>query len=162
MEAFVFLTAGGLYRRFEPRLSFLRRWYVAVGAAVIYGTVLTLLPERIMALIAANEINLPGMVMGIYASVLLITLCKLIPKISVLDYVGQNSLVFYLLSGALPITGSMIMDRLFPKKTLFGLCIVFFASLLLAAAVSWVIGQFLPWLLDLCKLRVRSPNAKKV
>ncbi len=120
---------------------------------VIYGVVFTLWPDYVKVLISTNEINFVGVVMGVYASILIVYLSKLIRKAPLLEYLGKNSLVFYFLSGALPVVGSMIIKRFFADAGVFGLIAVYLFSVLCAWFASIIIDRYLSWLWDLRKVK---------
>ena len=154
-EALLFLTAGGIFWRYESLIDrLLTKVWVLVIMVAIYGIVFKLWPDNIKVLISTNEINLIGIVMGIYASILIIYLCKLIRTAPFLEYLGKNSLVFYFLSGALPVVGSMIVRRFFSNVGILGLFVVYFISFVGSWLAAKIINRYLPWLLDLRKLQL--------
>ena len=151
----LFLTAGGIFWRYESLIDrLLTKVWVLVIMVAIYGIVFKLWPDNIKVLISTNEINLIGIVMGIYASILIIYLCKLIRTAPFLEYLGKNSLVFYFLSGALPVVGSMIVRRFFSNVGILGLFVVYFISFVGSWLAAKIINRYLPWLLDLRKLQL--------
>lgn len=152
-EAMIFLVSGGMYWKYEKYIEkYLSTRYCFPIFLLFYFLAFTIWPDRIKVLISTNEINAVGIIMGIYASVLLVSVCKCIRKNPFLEYLGKNSLVFYFLSGALPIILSTIIGRLIPTNNLLGLIIVFMFSILGAWFASYIIKRYFSWLLDLRRI----------
>ncbi len=148
-EAMIFLVAGGMYWKYEQKIDkYFRNKFVVLAFVLFYMIVFTIWPDRIKVLLSTSQINVVGVLMSIYASVMLILLCKLISKAPILDYLGKNSLVFYFLSGSMPIVGSMIAGRLIPEKNFAVFMVVYLFSLLGSWVASWIINKYMSWLLD--------------
>ena len=71
------------------------------------------------------------------------------PQIKTLTFVGRNSICFYFMSGALPITLSAIIKRFYPEVSPWGVFLVFSLTLIGAYIASLVIVKYLPWMLDI-------------
>lgn len=82
-----------------------------------------------------------------------IFLCKQLPQIKTLTFVGRNSICFYFMSGALPITLSAIVKMFYSQVSPLGLFLIFGLTLIGAYIASLVIVKYLPWMLDIRKLR---------
>lgn len=61
-----------------------------------------------------------GYFFGFLGSVILIWFCKQLPQIKTLTFIGRNSICFYFMSGALPITLSAIVKRIYPDPSFWG------------------------------------------
>ena len=57
------------------------------------------------------------------------------------------------MSGALPITLSVIAKCIHPEQTIYMLMFVFALTLFISYIVSMVIVRYLPWLLDFRKIK---------
>ena len=84
---------------------------------------------------------------------ILIWFCRQLPQIKTLTFVGRNSICFYFMSGALPITLSAIIKRFYPEVSPWGVFLVFSLTLIGAYIASLVIVKYLPWMLDIRKLK---------
>lgn len=84
---------------------------------------------------------------------ILIWFCKQLPQIKTLTFVGRNSICFYFMSGALPITLSAIVKMFYSQVSPLGLFLIFGLTLIGAYIASLVIVKCLPWMLDIRKLR---------
>ena len=98
-----------------------------------------------------------GALWSLLASILLIELCKRLPKIGALTFIGQNSLGFYFLSGALPITFGMIANKLLISGSTLMMLAIWITCVLVAYVAVLIINRWLPWLWDLRLLRGESP-----
>lgn len=146
--ALPFLTAGGLYWRYEEQIHRLMKWYVLLALIVAYGVVFTLWSDDVQVLISTLSINAIGLLVCIIACITLTELCKFLPKIGLLTFIGQYSITFYFMSGATPIVFGMLVSK-FMGVSVLGYVIVLTASLVTAYLGTYIINRRLPWLLDL-------------
>lgn len=150
-----FIALGAFYWRYEPLADRLRTWHVAV-MAVAYATFFTLLSDEAHALISMGSLNLLGYVGSALGCVLMVALCKQLPRLRFLTFIGTNSIVFYLLSGAVPVVMNVLFKRVFPVPGLVDLIVYIVVSIALAAAITYIIVRWLPFLTDLRKLNVKK------
>lgn len=160
MVCTAFMAAGGLYWRYEARLA---RWFdigrpstllLLVGYAVCSIACFDYLYEGYM--VAVLQVHAAGVLWGILASVLLIAACRRLPELPLLTFVGQNSIGFYFLSGALPMTFGIVCRRLPVAPNLAILMCIWVATLALAYAVVTLLNRYAPWVWDVRKLKVES------
>ena len=62
-------------------------------------------------MVSMGDMDVFGYFFGFLGSVILIWFCKQLPQIKTLTFVGRNSICFYFMSGALPITLSAIVKN---------------------------------------------------
>ena len=155
-----FLVMGGLYWNYEERLAKLSK-YVIIPLLVAYAFIFSDRSHTAKVLISTMEINWIGYLASILGCVLLIELCKLLKPVSVLTFIGQNSLCFYFLSGALPMLVSMLMKRYMGPDHLYGLLIVFVLCLSVAYAVTYLLNRYFPFLFDLRCMKKRTNGYRK-
>ena len=65
------------------------------------------------------------------------------------------------MSGALPITLSVIAKRIHPEQTIYMLMFVFALTLFISYIVSMVIVRYMPWLLDIRKIKNNEKNCSR-
>ena len=94
-----------------------------------------------------------GVLWGILASVLLIEVCRRLPENRILTFIGQNSIGFYFLSGALPMTFGIVCKKLPVEPNVAILLVIWLAALALAYAAVTLLNRFAPWVWDLRKAR---------
>lgn len=145
----VFMAFGGLYWRYEAAINKVMNKFVLTGMIVIYVALLLLWPKSFRVLISMEDLNLAGIGISLLATVILIELCKLIRRSKLLNYIGQNTIGFYFMSGALPIVLSMAVKHFFPESGFAGFAIVFAGSMVIAYFAVRLINRWLPWMLDL-------------
>lgn len=148
-----FITAGGLYWKYELDIRKCMNKYILVLMAIIYFLIFTLFNKDIHVLVSHLDVNWIGYFAGCFASILLIEICKCLPEIRIMTFIGQNSISFYFMSGALPIVLSMIMNKFLGTPTWYGLLIIWLLSLIVAYGATYLFNRFTPWLFDLRKLR---------
>ena len=149
--ALFFLTLGGVYWKCE---SFkISNRVLLVVLLILYFTMNIVLEEYCNPLISTLQIKPLGLVTSTIACILLVWICKYLPEIKVLRYIGQNSLGFYFLSGAIPIILGKIANILFSTKNMFILLLVFVISLVLTYIFVMIMNKWFPWLFDLRLLK---------
>lgn len=86
----------------------------------------------------------------------LIELCKKFKTVSFLTFVGQYSLCFYFLSGALPMIVSMVAKHFFPTDNIIVLMLVFALCLLVSTFVTYLLNRYLPFVFDFRKIKTKN------
>lgn len=143
-----FLALGALYWRYEPpRTSYLS----ILILTVVYVAYFILLRHDAQALISMGLFNLTGFVGSAIGCLLMVGVCKLLPRIGFLTFIGQNSIVFYLLSGAVPVVVNMMFKRLIPIPGILDLLAYIVVCVVLATAITYIIQRYMPFLTDLRK-----------
>lgn len=153
--ALIFLAMGGLYLRYEMAIDRLMRWWFVALLLVVY-VVAVLCCDHNNPLISTLQIEPLGFVTSAMACLLLVWLCKKLPEVKPLTFIGQNSLGFYFLSGAFPISFSLIAHKLLPGSTVWVMLLVWVACLVIAYVAVMIINRWLPWLWDARLLRIQK------
>ena len=153
MYAILFLAFGGVYWKFENLINRVINKYVFIGMTVLYVILLIIYPSHFKVLVSMLDVNIAGMFISILATLSLIELCKRLPKSNVLNYIGQNTIGFYFMSGALPIVLSMLVHKIMPGSSAMGLAIVFAGSMGISYVAVYLMNRFMPWLFDLRTLK---------
>lgn len=150
--AVMFLAFGGVFWRYEQRLQKILKWYVCfVLMVVMVATIL--LCDNTDPLISTLTIQPLGIVTSLIACVLLVQLCKLLPEVKPLTFIGQNSIGFYFLSGALPITFGLIARKLGAGDHAWLMLVIWILCLAIAIVAVQVINRQMPWLWDLRRFK---------
>lgn len=147
-----FLGAGGLYWKYEKYFDKLKFWLLLIGI-IVYTIVFTYFADDALVLISLNKITLLGILASVIGCVVLVIICKFLPKIKILTFVGTNTLLFYFVSGAIPLTVNLFFKRLIPGTTMIGLTIYIATIFGLAILITYLIQRFLYPLLDLRLLK---------
>lgn len=71
------------------------------------------------------------------------------PALKILNYIGQNTIGFYFMSGALPIVLSMVVNRLMPQSNAVGFVFVLAGSAGVGYGLVYLMNRFTPWIFDL-------------
>lgn len=148
-----FIAMGGLYWKYEKQIDKLMKWWFVLPLSLVYVAMVVLLKGYNNPLISTLKIQPLGFVTSAVACLLLVWLCKTLPEIKPLTFIGQNSIGFYFMSGALPITFSLIAQRVLPGYSTVSLLSIWLACLFAASIAVIVINRWLPWLWDLRKIR---------
>lgn len=150
--AMIFLALGGLYWRYEKQIDKLMKWWFALPLLAAYIVMVITLKGLNDPLISTLNIQPLGFVTSTMACLLLVWLCKKLPEVTPLTFIGQNSIGFYFMSGALPITFSMIAHKLVAGSPVWMMLSIWVACIVVAYVAVIIINRWLPWLWDLRKL----------
>ena len=146
-----FLALGALYWHYEQRLTFHRSALMLLGMTVVYVAYFIILRHDALTVISMGLFNFPGFVGSALGCLLMVAVCKRLPRIGFLTFIGQNSIVFYLLSGAVPVVVNMAFKRIIPMPGIVDLLVYIAVCIALAAAITFVIVRYLPFLTDIRK-----------
>lgn len=147
--ALVFLAMGGLYWRYEKQMDKLMKWRFAVPLLVVYVAMVLALKGYNDSLISTLSIQPLGFVTSAIACLLLVGLCKKSPEVKLLTFIGQNSIGFYFMSGALPITFSLLAHKFVVGSPTWMMLVIWAACLVVAYVAVMIINRWFPWLWDL-------------
>lgn len=149
----IFLAMGGLYWKYEKQIDKLMRWWFVIPLLIVYFAMIFGLKGYNDALICYLTIQPLGVVTSAIASLIMIWVCKKLPEIRFLSFIGLNSIGFYFFSGALPNIYSILITRYSVIPMSFTLLIVVILSILTAYPIMLVLTSLFPWLFDLRLLR---------
>ncbi len=145
----VFLVIGGLYWKFEKKVSaFFEHKIMLLGVLVLYVFLLLMFPSSFRVLISMEDINVLGIVISTVGAFILIELCKIIKNARLLNWIGKKTIAMYFMSGALPIVINLAVKNYLHLNGYCGLGIVFFGSFLIGLFITWLIDRYMPFLLD--------------
>lgn len=150
--ALIFLAMGGLYWRYEKHIDKLMKWWFVLPMLTIY-VLLILFCDNTNPLISTLQIQPLGFLTSAIACLLLVWFCKILPEVKPLTFIGQNSIGFYFMSGALPITLSMKAHKFVAGSPTWMMLVIWVACLIAAYVAVMIINRWLPWLWDLRKIK---------
>ena len=151
LVSLLYLAAGGLYRQYEKDLEqpvwalvLLSLLYVA-GACFLTGYI-----GEFSVYFCNTELS--GFVWSILGIICLVEICKRMPEWAQLTFIGRNSILFYMLSGAVPTVISKLMIPLCGANAV-SLLMVALLSIALTFFIVKLIVRYLPFLKDLRTLK---------
>lgn len=148
-----YIAAGGLYWRYENQIrKILKKWVLIVLTAAFVVVVL-LWHDKMEFITSLCRINLFGYFVTIWASVLLIELCRAIPEIKALSFIGQNTLGYYFLSGAVPNVLALLALKFIPGLHWWVLLLLWVLNLFAATLLVKILNRWFPWMWDLRKIK---------
>ena len=147
----LFLASGGIYQRYEKSLE-APVWLLAVLICVyVAGSIWN--PGFIGGYSVYHCLVSPtGYVWSMLGTVCLVEICKRLPQLSILTFTGRNSILFYMMSGALPSVFTIVLQRI-GGVNIFTFLLIFMLSLTLAYDLCRFIVRYLPFLKDLRVLK---------
>lgn len=156
--AVAFMMAGGVYWRCEDLLAKWMKWYVLTCLLAVYVLIFSLVPNDVPVLISMMDITCEGYMASLLGCVVLIEFCKRLKTVRYLTFVGQYSLCFYFLSGALPMLVSMVAKHFVSTDNVLSLMLVFALCLLISSIVTYVLNRYLPFVFDLRMIKKKIRN----
>ncbi len=152
MIALIFLAMGGLYWRYEKSIDKLMRWWFISPLAIIYIIVVLMFGRFSNPLISTLEIQPLGIVASVIACLLLVWLCKRLPDTKLLSFIGKNSIGFYFMSGALPVSLSLVAHKFMTISSVWIMLTMWLVCMVFAYVIVVIINHWFPWLWDLRKI----------
>ena len=156
-----FIAMGGLYWKYEKKIDKLMKWWFVLPLSLVYVAMSVLMKGYNDPLISTLKIQPLGVVTSAVACLLLVWLCKILPEIKPLTFIGQNSIGFYFLSGALPLTFSIIAHKAVSGNYACLMLTIWAACLVVAYIAVAVINRWFPWLWDLRKVKGTGKPVKE-
>ena len=111
----MFLSFGDLYRHYEKRLSWLNtNWALIVLVAISVALKIVVYQFELQMLVADISISYYSIFLidGILISLLIVNIARRLPKLTLITFIGRNSLIVYFLSGTIPLFVSMVFNRI--------------------------------------------------
>lgn len=143
------MAMGGVFWRYEQQLEkMLNRPVLVLLFALCLASLL--LPSYSGAL--ELVINLARC--SLFAACF-VQICKLLPRISILTFIGQKSIAFYFMSGAIPNILALLLRRVYSGDSVVVMLGMFGGALVLSIVAVWLLNRYLPFLFD---LRLLSKN----
>ena len=149
LYAILFMAFGGLYWKHETSINKWMNWFSLMCMIGLYIVCLVLWPGYFNVLVSMLDVNVPGIALSLLSIIILIELCKKMPALKILNYIGQNTIGFYFMSGALPIVLSMVVNRLMPQSNAVGFVFVLAGSAGVGYGLVYLMNRFTPWIFDL-------------
>lgn len=149
LYAMIFLAFGGVYWKLENSIKPLMKGYLVGVLCILYVLLLVIWPNHFKVFVSILDMNFAGVLLSLLATVSLIEICKRLPMHNVLNNIGQNTIGFYFMSGALPIVLSMVVHKVMPENNAIGAAIIFIGSMSIGYVVVYLINRYVPWMFDL-------------
>lgn len=150
------LSLGVLFRVYEYRLVPPLRRVLPFAFLLYAGAALWSDFPFVLQYLGREGLCSPaGGVLLVCGTAVAVALARVLPATAVATYIGRHALMFYFLSGVCPAAVSAVMKRIAPQSGYALTLVVALASLLLSAAVAFVVSRHLPFLLDLRRWKTR-------
>ena len=150
--AVAFLMAGGLYWKYEVFIESCLKWYLLIPLIGLYIYIFTAIPDKCTVLVSMMDVNIYGYLASLLGCVILVEVCKKMKQVSILSFIGKNSICFYFLSGALPMIVSKIAHTFLPDASFIILILIMAVCLCGAGIFTVCLNRYMPFMLDLRKL----------
>lgn len=150
--ALIFIVSGGLFWNYEEIVTKYMKRYVVITMIAIYTAVLLFIHDN-NPNISILSLQPWGIVTTLIGCVLLIEICKRLPENKALNYIGQNTLGFYFVCGAVPSVATPFFHSLTTGRYLCLMLVEWIVCLLIAYIIVRIIHQYFPWMFDIRQLK---------
>lgn len=151
MAALSFMCCGYYFHKYENRFSFLDKGISQTAMLVLIiiiktleisqGVYISLFPHSLMifAIFFVDAITF---------NLLLISLTKRIPRTAFISFVGQNSIIYYFLSGGTPLLTSILLNKsgLPFDGNYLNVVIAFAIVTVVATIITYLICKYIPFI----------------
>ena len=152
-----YIVAGGIYWRYESQIRKILNKKNLMFQTIVFVLVVVLFHDKMELITSLNRINLLGYVVTLWATILLIEFCRMIPENKVLSYIGHNTMGYYFLSGGIPNIIAVFFMHIFQFTHWGIMLLIWILSLLVATIIIKIINRLAPWFFDF-----RVLNRKKI
>ena len=151
-----YIVAGGLYWRYEKYIQKVLNKWVLLLLTILFAVVIVLYHDKMEFITSLNKINLLGYFVTIWATILLIELCRHIPTIKALSFIGQNTMGYYFLSGGIPNVLAVLIIKFIPGLHWWILLLLWALSLIVSTVLIMMINRWIPWFFDLRLMKAKQ------
>ncbi len=148
MIATLFMAVGGLYQKYESEIDKAIGLYGYVAVSVIYIIIMLIYGIR-------DSILINGII-SILGIAFITGLCKLLPPVNILGFIGKNSIILYFFSGVMPAMTGLLFKCIIPEARYIVTLLVMALSVTLGLVCVLIINKYMPFLIDLRKLSFLS------
>lgn len=143
------LAGGGIFWKCEKFFDIVfGKPVVLFTTLILYCCVVYFSGWQLKWFVSDFNFTFLGLLVTIISCVLMIYICKFLPRIGWLDYIGKNSLVFYMLCGGYPNILAVLFQKVSDNSTL-NVVASSVLSIILAYVSTVLINRFLPLLVDI-------------
>lgn len=149
--AISFLVTGGLFWKYESQIKRILTWHFVLAITVLYAIAMTFWGDSIASLMDVSYVmQYP---IGCIAGFILLGICTHLPSIPLITFIGQYSIGFYFMSGALPTIICAFLSHTIGVGSWCSVMVAWGISLFVAYCTTYLLNRYTPWLFDLRRLR---------
>lgn len=155
MAATLFMTLGGLYGKYEDVVDKVIGKIGLLLMGIVYVAIMLFVAKTYdlrCGMLSVN-VNAAGFAVSLLGIALIVGISKFLPDNNFLNYIGRHSIVFYFFSGVYPAAFGAVAQRIFEAPAYWIVLLVWLMAFICGAATTWFIDRYLPFLLDLRKLK---------
>ena len=149
----VFMSVGYLYHKYEGRCdAYLYKSYIILALLiVVLGTKYIILTESLQMVFGPVIVSsFPLFIIDNLAAVLLLTICfKRMPSVSMVEWTGRHSIVYYFICGGVPLLISTASGHIgITYNGFFSVIPIYIIVYFTATIISWLAYRYLPAILS--------------
>lgn len=156
----LYFSGGGVYIKYESAVNKMIPPIITAILALFYLVTIIFFYNDMECTTSMCMIDVLGAVVSFIGCILLIRICKCIPKNFVLDFIGNQSLGFYFLSGAIPLMLSILTTRYIGNANYGSLTMVFILSIVISWIIVKAILRYIPWILNFKLLTFKKDSQR--
>lgn len=154
LEYSLMMAIGGLYFCYELEIDYLIRKTIVL-VLIIYAIILYddwgIGDLKMIGL--GGICNVKGCICALFGIILVVALAKQFHPSRWIKFISRNSIIFYFFSGMYPAAIGVIAKQIFPHTNCIVTLLVFAMSFACGAMTTILIGNYMPYLTDLRKIK---------
>lgn len=154
----VYIAAGGLYWRYEKQIQKVLYKWVTILLTIAFVIVVLVWHDNMEFITSLCRINYLGYFVTLLATILLIEFCRSISEIKTLSFIGQNTMGYYFLSGAVPNVTAILALKIIPGIHWWMLLLLWVINLFVATFFVKLMNRWMPWLFDIRLFKKSNQN----
>lgn len=154
LEYTLLMALGGVYMKYESRINVLSRYILPIAAVVYVAAMVMSLNGAVYPVMGlGGRCTIEGGLLILAGVSLIVAACHAVKENFFMSFIGRNSIVFYFFSGVFPAFVGMVARRCVPDCNYAITVSVAALSLTLAWIATVVIERYLPFIIDIRKLK---------
>lgn len=156
LSATTLIALGGVYYIYEKQLDRLLKWYILLPLALIYILLIIMYKDYVHLSVYGIDFSFIGFVCAIISMLVIVAISKTtLRTYKKIAFIGNNTLPFYLLCGAIPNVICMLVCKTNIDRTNL-IFPTFILSVVIAYYIVYVTVTYCPGLFDLRKIKLQK------
>ncbi len=152
LQVLPIFTLGGTYGRYEKSLQFISNWWIVLALGLQYLILVSIIhPVRLINNFDDDMLFLK-ILLTLLGAVFVILFSQKLPPTRALQFLGRNTLPMYFMSGGFPLVISIIFKQ-YATPSVWISSLVAVLSLAIAIMATLLINKYLPFMLDITRLK---------
>ncbi|MBO4724177.1 MAG: acyltransferase [Bacteroidaceae bacterium] len=150
----LFMSAGALYGKYIGNRSLPTWAFLSLTCAYVLGCVLFTGHMGDSSVLYCS-LQVSGFLWSMVGILCVVEFCRRLPECGLIRYVGRNTILFYMMSGAIPTVLTIMFNRYLTLNAI-SLLLIFVLSFAIAMIATMIIVRYMPFVKDLRTLSKKN------